>query len=240
MNLTRNVAVAFLILVGGCSETEPTAPGGPVPPELTSDPGSLLVERETICVPHDAPGDTLFIHNLGSRPLEWVPLEAPAGTTNLMTAVTVDSGTVAAVVWTWTVTGSLPARDSLRVATSDPLRPRLTLPMERKNAGFIPTSPPGTPRWLTPSGRVFRVGVEQLLEWTRVTDCAGIKHFVIQVSSDPAFPSDRRVAFRSASPRVSVIAEAGDVGPGYARVAAVATDNRTSSWSATLSWTVLN
>jgi hypothetical protein len=246
--MTRRLATAWLaalagiLMIHGCGGDSPTVPTTPTRPELFSDPGSLFLEPEGFCLAHDQASDTLFVRNLGDTVLVWLGEDAPAGSENLAREVRIDPGTVAAILWTWNP-AALPAADSLVAYTSDPSAPRVVLPFRRTEEGFVDSAPPPAPRFVTTGG--FTAVVERPfdLEWSRVHDCTGISRYEFQVSSDPAFPRDRTFTQSWGITAVSLIAEASDIGPGYARVRAVDRDfgpttGRPGPWSETISWTV--
>ncbi len=231
------ILVAVLLVgCGGDSSTSP--PTTIVPPEPTSDPGSLLLEHPGgYCLPHDASTDTLWVHNRGTRTLHWVTESPPGSSTNLDGEFSVEPGTVAAVPWSWGPPGDSTAADSLVGLTSDPDAPRVTIPFRRVDANHVETAAPSAPAWVTADAETIRVGRNAPLEWTRVSDCAGDVVYRVQVSTSPDFPrGPSTVELNVGTNLILIEAEPQDVGVGYARVRVRAADFRVGGWSPVLTW----
>ncbi len=235
--LTTLLTAVVLFSAVSCGSDNPASPAGPiVPPDPISDPGSILVEHPGgFCLPHDIAGDTLWVHNRGKAPLEWVTALAPAGSDLGGVKFTVEPGTVAAVVWSWNPTSGPPSVDSLVAFTSDPEQSRLVIPFRRVDDNHREEFGPPAPIWITEGPVNLILDVPQTIEWTRVSDCSGIDLYEMQFSRDPSFSTcptncgTLRVGITT--PQIVAESTQGDQGRTYVRVRATALDAPDGPWS---------
>ncbi len=236
--MKRTQILIFLasLAVTACGGSDPVTRPPVEPPAAT-----LFVEPRSYCLPAAASGDTLFIHNSGTAAFTWTPQSVPAGSTNLNRTITVDPGTIAAILWTWTPADPLPAVDSLVVTTSDPGLPRVVIPFRREAANYFDVDPPGAPVPALPvDDAVFHPGDSFSIMWSRVSDCSGGVSYQVQISDSPTFTNlllSQNIGVSSAV--IEVDPGEADLGRAYWRVRARDANGLSSVWSTMRSWTVV-
>ena len=235
MNATTVRVLFFFLLglvLGSCSSDEVRPP---VIPER-----SLFWEPASFCLPQSDTNDTLFVSNFGDVARTWTPTHAPAGATNLGTQVTVPAGQTLAILFSWTPPDTGTVSDSLVVHTSDPAVQHVSIPFRRVSAGYVDTEIPPTPKLVLPlDGDTLRVNTSELLEWTRVSDCSGIKRYQVQIGADAQFQTVLLSEF-VVSTVAQIDIEPGDEGEAWWRVRAEDNASLRSLWSEPRSWIVVS
>jgi hypothetical protein len=236
MNALIARLVVFLLLglaFGGCS-------GDDVRPPIVLPERSLFWEPASFCLPHSDTNDTLFVSNFGEDAQTWTPSHSPSGATNLDATVTIPAGQTVAILFSWTPPDTGTVSDSLVVHTSDPVVPHVSIPFRRVSAGYVDTEIPPTPALILPVDEdTLRVGTSEVLEWTRVSDCSGIKRYQIQIAADAGFQTVLLSAFVGLTV-AQIDIEAGDEGEAWWRVRAEDNAALRSLWSEPRSWIVVS
>jgi hypothetical protein len=236
MNAIITRLAVFLVLVsalGSCSSDD-------VRPPVDVPERAIFWEPAGFCFPHSDTSDTLFVSNNGSVARTWTPTHAPDGATNLDEPVTIPAGQTVAILFSWTPDDTGNVIDSLVVATSDPVVPGLVIPFRRVSDGYVDTEPPPAPSLVLPlDDDTLRVGTSELLEWTRVSDCSGIRRYQVQIAADPQFQTVLLSAFIGLTV-AQIDIESGDEGVAYWRVRAQDEADLVSAWSNVRSWVVVS